>query len=129
MRSPLPCFSSQVELTKKYPSIIISAFNEAGDCVTNNPYAEQGHANAVTWGVFPGKEIIQPTIVEESTFKIWKDEAFALWKIQWQSIYEEGSVSWNLLQELHDSFYLVNIVDNDYILGDIFAFFDQLVQM
>jgi len=26
----------------------------------------------VTWGVFPGKEIIQPTIVEAVSFMAWK---------------------------------------------------------
>ena len=27
---------------------------------------------AVTWGVFPGKEIIQPTVVDPVSFQIWK---------------------------------------------------------
>lgn len=27
---------------------------------------------AVTWGVFPGKEIIQPTIVDIVSFQVWK---------------------------------------------------------
>lgn len=27
---------------------------------------------AVTWGVFPGKEIIQPTVVDPIAFKTWK---------------------------------------------------------
>jgi methylenetetrahydrofolate reductase (NADPH) len=30
----------------------------------------------VTWGVFPDKEILQPTIFDPSTFLVWKDEAF-----------------------------------------------------
>ncbi|CAI8053880.1 Methylenetetrahydrofolate reductase [Geodia barretti] len=34
---------------------------------------------AVTWGVFPGMEIIQPTVVDPVSFHIWKDEAFMLW--------------------------------------------------
>lgn len=28
--------------------------------------------NAVTWGVFPGKEIVQPTVVDAQSFGIWK---------------------------------------------------------
>jgi hypothetical protein len=36
-------------------------------------------ANAVTWGVFPGREIIQPTVVDPMSFRVWKDEAFELW--------------------------------------------------
>jgi len=27
---------------------------------------------AVTWGVFPGKEIIQPTVVDPIAFTFWK---------------------------------------------------------
>lgn len=33
---------------------------------------EEGAANTVTWGVFPGKEIVQPTIIEEVSFLNWK---------------------------------------------------------
>ena len=28
--------------------------------------------NAVTWGVFPGKEILQPTVVDPISFGVWK---------------------------------------------------------
>ena len=28
--------------------------------------------NAVTWGVFPGKEIVQPTVVDPISFLSWK---------------------------------------------------------
>ena len=38
---------------------------------------------ALTWGVFPGREIVQPTIADYKTFLIWKDEAFALWIEKW----------------------------------------------
>jgi hypothetical protein len=30
----------------------------------------------LTWGVFPDKEILQPTIFDPSTFLVWKHEAF-----------------------------------------------------
>ena len=33
---------------------------------------DEGAANTVTWGVFPGKEIVQPTIIEEVSFRNWK---------------------------------------------------------
>merc|ERR1719487_2902738 len=38
-----------------------------------------GPVTAVTWGVFPGREIQQPTVVDAASFRAWKDEAFALW--------------------------------------------------
>ena len=28
--------------------------------------------NAVTWGVFPGQEIVQSTIIEQESFLTWK---------------------------------------------------------
>lgn len=37
---------------------------------------EKDDVNAVTWGVFWGREIIQPTVVDHTSFMIWKDEAF-----------------------------------------------------
>jgi len=35
------------------------------NCDTHQPIA-------VTWGIFPGKEVIQPTVVDPIAFKIWK---------------------------------------------------------
>jgi methylenetetrahydrofolate reductase (NADPH) len=43
--------------------------NKHGDLRTNT---HSEGPNAVTWGVFPGKEIIQPTIVEAVSFMAWK---------------------------------------------------------
>ena len=32
----------------------------------------QSDVNAVTWGVFPGKEVVQPTVVDPHSFSVWK---------------------------------------------------------
>ena len=37
-----------------------------------------GDVNAVTWGVFPAKEIITTTMIEEMSFKAWSVRPFAL---------------------------------------------------
>lgn len=71
---------------------------------------------AVTWGVFPGREIIQPTVVDPISFMYWKDEAFALWIEQWGKLYPTGSHSQKIIQDIHDQYYLVNLVDNDFPL-------------
>ncbi|CAI5729819.1 unnamed protein product [Peronospora destructor] len=84
-------------------------------------------AVAVTWGVFPNKEILQPTIVDSSSFLVWKDEAFALWLKLWASLYEEGSQSAKLLHEIHDTYFLVSIVDNDFVNGNIWDLFKASV--
>lgn len=70
---------------------------------------------AVTWGVFPGKEIIQPTIVDVVSFKVWKDEAFSLWMNKWARVYPDEDVeSHSVLGSICNTYYLVNLVDNDY---------------
>ena len=47
-----------------------------------------------------------------------QDEAFALWKHQWGSIYPENSKSREIIDTIHDTYYLVNLVDNDYVAGN-----------
>ena len=83
------------------------AVNEHGDLHTNAP-GEGSRPNAVTWGVFPGKEIVQPTIVETISFLAWKDEFFRLGR-DWAHCYEASSPSRALIESLMDSWYLVNI--------------------
>ncbi len=51
-----------------HPSLTYHAVSKSGDLQTNAPNA----ATAVTWGVFPGTEILQPTIVEPESFMAWK---------------------------------------------------------
>lgn len=36
---------------------------------------DQNEPIAVTWGVFPGKEVIQPTVVDPIAFIAWKVSA------------------------------------------------------
>lgn len=44
-----------------------------GDFRSNVP---DGGRNAVTWGVFPGQEIAQSTIIEKNSFLSWKVPLF-----------------------------------------------------
>ncbi len=41
--------------------------------------ADDRSVNALTWGRFHGKEVVQPTVVDTQSFLAWKDEAFILW--------------------------------------------------
>lgn len=101
------------------------AVNASGKQYSN--YKEPHSVNAVTWGVFPGREIIQPTVVDMDSFRVWKDEAFALWTSQWQAIYPRESESHQVIQRIRDTFYLCNIVENDFVNGDLNAFMKKLV--
>eukprot|EP01024_Parvocaulis_polyphysoides_P015679 TRINITY_DN16910_c0_g1_i4.p1 TRINITY_DN16910_c0_g1~~TRINITY_DN16910_c0_g1_i4.p1 ORF type:complete len:592 (-),score=107.47 TRINITY_DN16910_c0_g1_i4:157-1746(-) len=99
------------------PTITYMAVNSKGEIKSNQEFTQ---VNAVTWGVFPGKEIIQPTVVEPNSFMVWKDEAFQLWITEWGNLYEETSDSWKLLKEIQSSWWLVSVVENDFIGGDLF---------
>ena len=75
--------------------------------------------NAVTWGVFPGKEILQPTVVDHTAFFMWSKELFDHIKNEWMTIYKSDSKSYEIIQTLHDNYYLVNVVDNDFVNGNL----------
>lgn len=49
----------------------------------------------------------------------FQDEAFALWKHQWGHIYPDKSRSRGIIDTIHDTYYLINLVDNDYVAGNI----------
>ncbi|XP_032863727.1 methylenetetrahydrofolate reductase isoform X4 [Tyto alba] len=103
-----------LKVLKKYElRVNYHIVNVKGQNITNAPDLQP---NAVTWGIFPGREIIQPTVVDPVSFLSWKDEAFALWIEQWAKLYEEESPSRMIIQYIHDNYYLVNLVDNDFPL-------------
>jgi len=108
--------------------ITITALSVKGEQQTNVKLGDK-RVNAVTWGVFPNREIVQPTVVDQDSFVVWKDEAFALWLSQWLPLYEEGSPSHDLIHQVHDTYYLVNMVDNDYVRGERLMnnFFERLL--
>jgi len=101
------------ELVKKIDcdsNVTYYAVNKQGDLRTNT---KNDGPNAVTWGVFPGKEIVQPTIVEAISFMAWKDEAYEL-GCQWANVYEPDSISHKTIEEWMNTSYLMNVVHNDF---------------
>ena len=73
-----------VEHLTRYPDLTYQAINVKGEKRQN---VSEDDVNAVTWGVFRGKEIVQPTVVDHQAFTIWKDEAFKAWVDTWALIY------------------------------------------
>ena len=65
-------------------------------------------------------------MVDPESFPIWKDEAFELWRSEWRDLYEDNSKSFSIIDNIYQNYYLVNMVDNDYVKGNIFAPFDKL---
>ncbi|CAH6723274.1 methylenetetrahydrofolate reductase 2 [[Candida] jaroonii] len=97
--------------------------DKSGDLVTNT---KEGDINAVTWGVFPGEEIVQPTIVERNSFLAWKDEAFSLIE-EWVRIFESDMAKdfikgketevqnfIKFMKSFGDDFVLCNVVNNNF---------------
>lgn len=107
-----------VDKCRGLPSLTYMAVNKEGIWVSN---ITQNDVNAVTWGVFPAKEIVQPTVVDPASFLVWKDEAFEIWSRGWASLYPEGDLSRKFLEEIQSSYYLVSLVDNDYVNSNLFA--------
>ncbi|KAI9824117.1 MAG: hypothetical protein M1832_002187 [Thelocarpon impressellum] len=105
------------------PDLTYHAVNRAGDLKTNAP---GDGPNAVTWGVFPGKEIVQPTIVETISFLAWKDEAYRLGS-DWAHCHAASSPSRHLIESMMETWYLMNIVHNDFHeTRGLFSLFDGL---
>lgn len=74
------------------------------------------NVNAVTWGVFRGKEIVTPTIIEEVSFRAWGDEAFRIWD-EWRRIHPRGSATERFLDETKNDVWLVCVVGQDFGAG------------
>ncbi|XP_037684437.1 methylenetetrahydrofolate reductase isoform X2 [Choloepus didactylus] len=121
-----------LQVLKKYEQRVnYHVVDVKGENITNAPELQP---NAVTWGIFPGREIIQPTVVDPVSFMYWKDEAFALWIEQWGKLYDEESPSRMIIQYIHDNYFLVNLVDNEFpldnclwqVVEDTFELLNQL---
>jgi len=106
-------------LSNKNGLVEYMAVNKNGDVKTNTP-SEENRVTAITWGVFPGQEIQQPTVADKASFMAWKDEAFALWDDYTAATPETNEKSRGIISECKNSWYLVNVVDNDFLSGDLF---------
>ncbi|XP_067659127.1 methylenetetrahydrofolate reductase (NADPH)-like [Haliotis asinina] len=100
------------QILPEYPLVNFHILNKKGD--ENYTNCHESEPIAVTWGVFPGREIVQPTVVDPIAFKTWKDEAFGLWLETWGKLYAPNSRSHQVLEDISNNYYLVNLVDNQF---------------
>lgn len=61
--------------------------------------------------------ITTPTIIEETNFRAWKDEAFTIWN-EWSSVYPKRSKTRELLRNVAETYWLVNVVHHEYMEPD-----------
>ena len=118
----------KAKLTSKKHAAEVSfyASNATGEFISSDTSGENGDGggstNAVTWGAFPGKEIITPTIIEEVSFRAWAEEAFGIWG-EWTNVYagrgriseERGKASRELIEKVREDVWLVNVIHHGYV--------------
>lgn len=102
-----------VSMVSEHPTMNLYAVNSTGQELRVG--VEEGGATALTWGVFANREILQPTIFEPATYLVWAEEAFSLWTTMWLNLYEPDSNSYQLIEDIRDTYFLVAIIDNDFI--------------
>jgi methylenetetrahydrofolate reductase (NADPH) len=87
------------------------------DKMSSKPTPGLNGVNAVTWGVFKGKEIITPTIIEEQSFRAWGEEAYGIWR-EWRRVFPRGSEEEQFLERCRAEMCLVNVVGQQYVGED-----------
>ncbi|KAL7509320.1 hypothetical protein ACHAXN_006752 [Cyclotella atomus] len=116
------------QMVANHPSINMYAINNLGQELRAG--VEEGGVTALTWGVFPNREILQPTIFDPDIFAVWAEEAFSLWSSMWLSLYEYDSESYELIERIRDTYYLVALIDNDFSSGENeFVLLDLLLKL
>lgn len=88
----------------------------AGNAAGDFEATDEGSVNPVTWGVFKGKEIITPTIIEAISFREWQEEAFGIWR-EWGRCFRYGSESQRLMEKLREGLWLVCVIGQDFMGG------------
>ncbi|KAJ1974106.1 methylenetetrahydrofolate reductase 1 [Dimargaris xerosporica] len=112
---------------QRNPWVTFVAGNQSGELESSVTQREKPYGNmdsdednmdhelstAVTWGIFPGREVIQATLVDKVGFLAWKDEAFQVWR-DWAQLHPPDSATRQFLSDLSERVWLVNVVYNDY---------------
>ncbi|KAJ2745451.1 methylenetetrahydrofolate reductase (NAD(P)H) met13 [Coemansia sp. BCRC 34301] len=116
LQAQFPLFLSRLQ--DAAPRITYYAANRAGDFVTNAYAGEDESAvTALTWGVFPGRPVVQPTRIDKMNFLAWRTDAFHTWT-EWAAVFPSGSLQEAFLSATADACWLVNVVDNEYQCND-----------
>lgn len=84
------------------------------DPATSKPTVGAMGVSALTWGVFRGKEIVTPTILEEQSFRAWGEEAYGIWE-EWRRVFPRGSEEEQFLKEAKADSILVNVVGQEFV--------------
>lgn len=64
---------------------------------------------------------------DPSAFLVWAEEAFSLWSSMWLNLYDVDSEPWELINSLQSNYFLVALIDNDYLRSD--SLFEVLLKL
>ena len=104
------------KILEEKPNLVFYAVDCEGTVCTSSTSTSTSSANggknvtALTWGVFPNKEILQPTIFDPNTFLVWSQEAFELWTNAWAALYDDETDSSALIYEVSVNQFLDPVV-------------------
>ncbi|KAK6458564.1 methylenetetrahydrofolate reductase-domain-containing protein [Scheffersomyces xylosifermentans] len=105
------------QLKAKFDEKLITYYagDAKGNITSNLSVGPNSHnsKNAITWGVFPSKEVLQPTIIDFESFKAWNEEAFLLW-VEWARCYKKNTKSFELLNSIYNNYVLVSLIHHDF---------------
>lgn len=118
-----------VNLKKYFDTMSITYYcgDNKGNVTSNLPLSKDSHniKNTITWGVFPQKEVLLPTIIDFESFKAWNEEAFILW-LEWARCYKKDSKPYQMLNSVYENYYLVSLISHDF--KDEHALWNALLQ-
>jgi methylenetetrahydrofolate reductase (NADPH) len=116
----------------KYPTLTYMLVDSTGKLLHTNLKLEEDHDNnvdegvtAVTWGVFPNRKILQPTVVSTESFRNWAPEAFGMWEVPYATVlgssggggHSQSASSGDMppvIAAIRHQWVLINVFDNDF---------------
>ncbi|EXJ92097.1 methylenetetrahydrofolate reductase (NADPH) [Capronia epimyces CBS 606.96] len=106
----------EAETQRRSSTLGVNSHQVTPSTGTNGNGGGGGGVNAVTWGVFRGKEIVSPTIIEAESFRAWGEEAYSVWS-EWRKCFPRGSQEEQFLERMRQESVLVNVVGQNFIGG------------
>ena len=115
-----------IEILKTNNTIAYVAVNKDSEVISN---ISEGDVIAMTWGIFPNREVLQPTILDPFIFKTWwREEAFSVWVNEWGELYDKQSSTYLLLENIMNTYFLVNVLENDFVEGNLEVVFNEIFE-
>jgi methylenetetrahydrofolate reductase len=104
--SILKCIN-KMNQKKRY---IYCATNVSNKIITNARKCDV----TISWSVLNEHNILKINTISYDKFLKWKDNSYKILR-DWMELYDIKSTSYEVLNNMHENYYLVYIIDNDYV--------------